>query len=75
MGAGNRDRDRQGRTPVDESSVTVGELVRQYRQARHDSGRGIVEKSNEHYMLARLERYFDDEVAIKLSTQRLVRFA
>ncbi|WP_257803391.1 site-specific integrase [Burkholderia glumae] len=65
----------KGVRAVDESSVTVGELVRQYRQARRDSGRAVVEKSNEHYMLARLERYFDDEVAIKLSTQRLVRFA
>ncbi|ARK65669.1 MULTISPECIES: site-specific integrase [pseudomallei group] len=65
----------KGREAAVEETITVGELVRRYREARKESGRPIGEKSNEHYMLARLESHFDDEVAAKLSTQRLVKFA
>ncbi|WP_257835051.1 site-specific integrase [Burkholderia glumae] len=65
----------RGGASVDEQRVTVGDLVRQYRQARDESGRPVGPKSNEHYMLARLESHFDDEIAAGLSTQRLVKFA
>ncbi|MBI0327662.1 site-specific integrase [Burkholderia plantarii] len=65
----------RGGASVDEQRVTVGDLVRQYRQARDESGRPIGPKSNEHYILVRLEGHFGDDVAGKLSTQRLVRFA
>lgn len=65
----------KGHGTVDEQTITVGELVRLYRSARNDSGRAVAERSNEDYMLKRLESHFDDEVAAKLSTKRLVKFA
>ncbi|UTV53986.1 site-specific integrase [Burkholderia arboris] len=65
----------KGQAAVDEQTITVGELVRLYRAAREDSGRAVAEKSNEDYMLRRLQSHFDDEVAAKLSTKRLVKFA
>lgn len=65
----------KGQAAVDEQTITVGELVRLYRNARNDSGRAVADKSNEDYMLKRLESHFDDEVAAKLSTKRLVKFA
>lgn len=65
----------KGQAAIDEQTLTVGESVRLYRNARNDFGRPVAEKSNEDYMLKRLESHFDDEAAAKLSTARLVKFA
>lgn len=43
----------KGHNAVDAATVTVGELVRKYRQARADSKRAEVPKSNEHHILQR----------------------
>ncbi|MDR6445622.1 hypothetical protein J2794_001713 [Paraburkholderia terricola] len=43
----------EGQNAVDAATVTVGDLVRKCRQARADSKRAVVPKSNEHYILQR----------------------
>lgn len=43
----------KGHNAVDAATVTVGDLVRKCRQARADSKRAVVPKSNEHYILQR----------------------
>ncbi|TCF98986.1 hypothetical protein BZM26_22085 [Paraburkholderia strydomiana] len=55
--------------------MTVGELVRKYREARVDSGRAVAPKSNEHYILRRIEDAFQSHLTSKLATQQIVKFA
>jgi integrase len=64
-----------GQNAVDAATVKVGELVRKYREARAESGRPVKEKSNEDYILKRLEDAFESDFASKLTTQRIVKFA
>lgn len=65
--------DRGGK--VEASTVTVGDLILKYREARRESGRAVVEKSNENYILDRLRDEFQSDFAAKLSTERIVGFA
>ncbi|QBQ98198.1 site-specific integrase [Paraburkholderia pallida] len=65
--------DRGGK--VEASTVTLGELVLKYREARKESGRPVIEKSNEDYILDRLRDEFQSDFAAKLSTERIVGFA
>ncbi|WP_322105883.1 site-specific integrase [Paraburkholderia sp. J41] len=60
---------------VEPATVTVGEMIRKYREARKESGRPILEKSNEDYMLDRLDGEFKSDFAAKLTTERIVGFA
>nr|WP_284504294.1 site-specific integrase [Caballeronia sp. ATUFL_F1_KS4A] len=65
----------KGNNPVDAHHLTVGLLITKYREARSDSGRAIPAKSNEDYILKRLCDAFGDELAARLNTQRIVKFA
>lgn len=60
---------------VEVSKVTLGELVLKYREARQESGRAVIVKSNEDYILTRLYDEFQSDFAAKLSTERIVGFA
>ncbi|SAK69339.1 integrase family protein [Caballeronia pedi] len=65
----------KGHNAVDAHSITVGELLIKYREARSESGRPIGPKSNEHYILQRLSDAFGEDLAAQLNTQRIVKFA
>lgn len=61
--------------PLTAEGVTIGSLIKDYRQARQDSGRPIGPKSNEEYMLRKLNDEFADESPARLTTERLISFA
>ncbi|MEM5449887.1 tyrosine-type recombinase/integrase [Paraburkholderia guartelaensis] len=65
--------DRGGK--VEASSVTLGELIVKYRETRRESGRAVIDKSNEDYILNRLHDEFQSDFAAKLTTERMVGFA
>ncbi|MFM0647263.1 site-specific integrase [Paraburkholderia bryophila] len=65
----------KGHNAVDSATIKVGELVKKYRETRAESGRPIKPKSNEDYILQRLEDEFESDFAAKLTTQRIVQFA
>jgi len=65
----------KGTNAVDAATVTLGELITKYREARSESGRPVKAKSNEDYILQRLHDAFQSDLASRLSTQRIVRFA
>ncbi|MEJ0003437.1 MAG: tyrosine-type recombinase/integrase [Pararobbsia sp.] len=65
----------KGARVVDLETVTVGQLVIDYRATRAESGRPVEPKSNEHYVLQRLEDEFQSDLAAGLTTQRIVTFA
>jgi integrase len=65
----------KGINAMDALNLLVGKMIAAYREARAEAGRPIQPKSNEQYMLARLESYFEDEIASQLSTQKIVKFA
>ncbi|ACD15568.1 site-specific integrase [Paraburkholderia phytofirmans] len=60
---------------VELATVTVGTLIRKYREARAESGRPVKPKSNEDYILQRLQDEFESDFAAQLTTQRIVQFA
>lgn len=55
-------------------SVTVGDLIAEYRKLRDDS-RPIADTSNERYMLNKLEIYLGDKDAMRLEPADLVQYA
>ncbi|WP_250464118.1 MULTISPECIES: site-specific integrase [unclassified Caballeronia] len=65
----------KGQNAADARAVTVGHLIDKYREARAASGHPIKLKSNEHYILQRLEDAFGGGLAAELNTQRIVKFA
>ncbi|OQA34010.1 MAG: Tyrosine recombinase XerC [Betaproteobacteria bacterium ADurb.Bin341] len=56
-------------------AITVGKMIELYRKMRLDSGREILDTSNEHYTLKRLAEAFGLIPADKLDTMTLVEFA
>ncbi|WP_147432234.1 hypothetical protein [Pararobbsia silviterrae] len=58
-----------------EPSTTLKVLIAAYREARANSGRPVAPKSNEHYVLNRLDDALGKTIAARLSTQDIVRFA
>ena len=56
-------------------AITIGAMITLYREMRAKSGREILDTSNEHYVLARLEDAFGRVPADKLTTQDLIDFA
>ncbi|MFM0192386.1 site-specific integrase [Paraburkholderia strydomiana] len=65
----------KGRNVADAATVKVGELIRKYRETREESGRPVKPKSNEDYILQRLQDEFESDFAAQLTTQRIVQFA
>lgn len=55
--------------------LTVGEVVQAYRKLREDSRKPIPRNSNNHYMLAHLERDLGDVRMSALSVPRLIDWA
>ncbi|MEW9584299.1 tyrosine-type recombinase/integrase [Paraburkholderia sp. DGU8] len=64
-----------GANAVDAATVTLGALIRKYREARSESGRAVKPKSNEDYILQRLQDRFESDFASRLTTQQIVKFA
>jgi integrase len=65
----------KGQNAFDAATVTVGDLVKKYREARAESDRAVKAKSNEYYILQRLEDAFQSHFASRLTTQQIVKFA
>ena len=55
--------------------MTVGDLVKRYREARAQSDRAVKPKSNEDYIVQRLQDAFESHFASRLTTQQIVKFA
>lgn len=65
----------KGSNAASAETVTVGDLIKRYREARAESGRPVKAKSNEDYILARLDDAFQSNLASRLTTQDIVKFA
>lgn len=57
------------------ADITVGELIEEFRQARIDIGRPVVETTNTHYMLAHLVEDLGSERLKDLTPKRLASWA
>lgn len=57
------------------SSMTVSELIAEYRKLREKSGREVSDSSSEHYMLACLARLLGARRVERLEVSHLVEFA
>ena len=58
-----------------QAAMSIGKLIELYREMREKSGREIRDTSNEHYVLARLDKAFGKMPADSLDTAALVAFA
>jgi integrase len=65
----------KGGNAASAETVTIGDLIKKYREARADSERAVKPKSNEDYILSRLDDAFQSNLASKLTTQDIVKFA
>ncbi len=57
------------------TALTIGKLIELYKEMREKSGREVLDTSNEHYTLARLDKALGKIPAADLDTAALVAFA
>lgn len=63
-----------GRSVAAPNATTVAMMIEWYRELREESGREVLDTSNEYYMLEHLKDGFGEKVAASLATEDLVKW-